>query len=216
VQALLNFCSVDLGSLYLDVTKDRLYTMPEDSRGRRSAQSAMFRIAEAFVRWIAPILSFTADEIWRHLPGKRKDNVLFETWYEGLAPLPADAPLSAHDFERLLALRDHVAKVLEPMRASGEIGAALEAEIELHAGTADQIRVSPLVDELRFLFISGDVSVVPYQGEESRVVARPTTKPKCVRCWHHRADVGSHPEHPQLCGRCVSNIEGPGEDRKWF
>src|SRR5690606_31241869 len=115
VQALLNFCSVDLGSLYLDVTKDRLYTMGEDSRGRRSAQSAMFRIAEAFVRWIAPILSFTADEVWRHLPGQRKDNVLFETWYEGLAPLPADAPLSAADFERLLALRDQVAKVLEPM-----------------------------------------------------------------------------------------------------
>jgi isoleucyl-tRNA synthetase len=216
VQALLNFCSVDLGSLYLDVTKDRLYTMREDSRGRRSAQSAMFRIAEAFVRWIAPVLSFTADEMWGHLPGTRKDNVLFETWYEGLAPLPADAPLSAHDFERLLALRDSVAKVLEPMRASGEIGAALEAEIELHAGTADQIRVAPLVDELRFLLISGDVRVVPFDGEESRVVARRTAKPKCVRCWHHRADVGSHAAHPQLCGRCVSNVEGPGEDRKWF
>jgi len=216
VQALLNFCSVDLGSLYLDVTKDRLYTMREDSRGRRSAQSAMYRIAEAFVRWIAPILSFTADELWGYLPGARKANVLFETWYEGLAPLPADAPLSAHDFDRLLALREQVAKVLEPMRASGEIGAALEAEIELHAGTADQIRVAPLVDELRFLLISGDVTVVPFAGEESRINAAPTKKAKCVRCWHHRADVGSHAAHPQLCGRCVSNVEGPGEDRRWF
>ena len=220
VQALLNFCSVDLGSLYLDVTKDRLYTMREDSRGRRSAQSAMYRITEAFVRWIAPVLSFTADEMWGYLPtpvgGPREDNVLMATWYEGLAPLPAESALSAHDFERLLALREQVARVLEPMRASGEIGAALEAEIELHAGTADQIRLAPLVDELRFFLISGDVTVLPFDGSESRIVATRTRKPKCVRCWHHRADVGSDAAHPQLCGRCVSNVEGPGEDRRWF
>ncbi len=218
VQALLNFCSVDLGSLYLDVTKDRLYTMPEDSRGRRSAQSAMYRIAEGFVRWIAPVLSFTADELWSHLPGERADNVLFATWYEGLAPLPADALLSEANFERLLALREQVAKVLEPMRASGEIGAALEAEIELRAGVADQIRAEPFVDELRFFFISGDVSVVDAdeQADGLRVVARRTDKAKCVRCWQHRADVGAHPAHPGLCGRCVDNIEGDGEDRRWF
>src|SRR3546814_544920 len=135
VQALLNFCSVDLGSLYLDVTKDRLYTMGEDSRGRRSAQSAMYRIAEAFVRWIAPVLSFTADEMWGYLPtpvdGVRKDNVLFATWYDGLAPLAVDATPSAKEFDALLALREQVAKVLEPLRAGGEIGAALEAEIAL-------------------------------------------------------------------------------------
>jgi isoleucyl-tRNA synthetase len=220
VQALLNFCSVDLGSLYLDVTKDRLYTMREDSRGRRSAQSAMYRISEAFARWIAPVLSFTADEMWGYLPapvdGAREPNVLMATWYGGLAPLPAESPLSAHDFERLLALREQVARVLEPMRASGAIGAALEAEIELHAGTADQIRLAPLVDELRFFLISGDVTVLPFDGSESRIVATPTRKPKCVRCWHHRADVGQHAEHPQLCGRCVSNVEGPGEERRWF
>ncbi|MDH5833974.1 isoleucine--tRNA ligase [Luteimonas kalidii] len=216
VQLLLNFCSVDLGSLYLDVTKDRLYTMGEDSRGRRSAQSAMFRISEAFVRWIAPVLSFTADELWGYLPGEREGNVLFATWYGGLAPLPADAPLGANDFERLLVLREQVAKVLEPMRASGEIGAALDAEIELHAGTADHIRVAPLVDELRFLLISGDVTVLPWDGEGSRIVATPTAKAKCVRCWQRRGDVGAHADHPQLCGRCVSNIEGPGEDRRWF
>src|SRR5690606_37125929 len=137
---------------YLDVTKDRLYTMREDSRERRGAQTAMYHVAEAFVRWIAPVISFTADEMWGYLPppavGAREDNVLMATWYEGLAPLPADAPLSPNDFERLLALGEHVAKVLEPMRASGEIGAALEAEIELHAGTADQIRLAPLVDAL--------------------------------------------------------------------
>ena len=217
VQALMNFCSVDLGSLYLDVTKDRLYTMREDSRGRRSAQSAMFRIAEAFARWIAPILGFTADEMWGHLPGERAGNVLFATWYEGLAALPDDAALSAGDIDGLLALREQVAKVLEPMRAAGEIGAALEAEIELCCGIADLNRLEPLADELRFLFISGDVRVV--QGEGARgigVLASKTGKAKCVRCWHHRADVGTDPAHPQLCGRCVSNIEGPGETRTYF
>ncbi|WP_407354636.1 isoleucine--tRNA ligase [Luteimonas sp. R10] len=223
VQALSNFCSVELGSLYLDVTKDRLYTMPEDSRGRRSAQSAMYRIAEAFVRWIAPILSFTADEMWRHLPaataqGPRADNVLFATWYDGLAPLPADAPLSAADFDRLLELRERVSKVLEPMRASGEIGAALDAEITVHCSAAERARLAPLADELRFLFISGDVAIVDDDAAAAAagVVATPTAKAKCVRCWQRRADVGVDAEHPELCGRCVSNVEGPGEDRQWF
>ena len=216
VQALLNFCSVDLGSLYLDVTKDRLYTMQEDSRGRRSAQSAMFRILEAFTRWIAPILSFTADEIWGFLPGERVDNVLFATWYDGLAPLPADAPLSAEDFDKLLALREQMAKVLEPMRANGVIGAALDAEVTVSASPELASKWQPLAEELRFLFISGDVSVTPVNADEVFVLAQPTAKLKCVRCWHHRADVGTSAAHPELCGRCVSNIEGPGEDRKWF
>lgn len=216
VQALLNFCSVDLGSLYLDVTKDRLYTMAADSRGRRSAQSAMYRVAEAFVRWIAPVLSFTADELWGYLPGERKGNVLFATWYDGLAPLPADAVLSPADFEQLLALREQVAKVLEPMRANGVIGAALDAEITVAADAATAGRWQPLAEELRFLFISGDVTVTPASTDDIFVSAQPTSKPKCVRCWHHRDDVGADPRHPQLCGRCVSNVEGPGEDRRWF
>src|SRR3546814_3513542 len=119
----------------------------------------MYRIAEAFVRWIAPVLSFTADEMWGYLPtpvdGVRKDNVLFATWYDGLAPLAVDATPSAKEFDALLALREQVAKVLEPMRAGGEIGAALEAEIALKCGVSDQNWLAPLVDELRFLLISG-------------------------------------------------------------
>ena len=216
VQALLNFCSVDLGSLYLDVTKDRLYTMRENSRGRRSAQSAMYRIAEAFVRWIAPVLSFTADEMWGYLPGERTGNVLFATWYDGLAPLPADAALNAADFDQLLALREQVAKVLEPMRANGLIGAALEAEIAVSVNAATAAKWQPLADELRFFFISGDVTVSEVSADEVFVLATPTTKAKCVRCWHHRTDVGAHAEHPELCGRCVSNIDGAGETREWF
>ncbi|MDX5514824.1 isoleucine--tRNA ligase [Stenotrophomonas sp. RG-453] len=216
VQLLLNFCSVDLGSVYLDVTKDRLYTMPVDSRGRRSAQTAMYHIAEAFTRWIAPILSFTADELWGYLPGERKENVLFATWYEGLAPLPADAPLNAADFDQLLALREQVAKVLEPMRANGAIGAALEAEITVAADAETAARWQPLAEELRFLLISGDVQVRPATTDEVFVSAQPTGKQKCVRCWHYRADVCSVAAHPELCGRCVTNIDGAGEDRRWF
>lgn len=216
VQLLLNFCSVDLGSLYLDVTKDRLYTMPIDSRGRRSAQSAMYHIAEAFTRWIAPILSFTADELWGYLPGARKDNVLMATWYDGLAPLPADAPLNAADFDKLLALREQVAKVLEPMRANGAIGAALEAEITVAADAETAARWQPLAEELRFLLISGDVQVRPATTDEVFVSAQPTEKQKCVRCWHYRADVGAVDAHAELCGRCVSNLDGAGEDRRWF
>ena len=195
--------------------------MPEDSRGRRSAQSAMYRVAEAFVRWIAPILAYTADEMWRHMSpaatGEREENVLFATWYDGLAPLDDDVPLSSADFDRLLALREQVAKVLEPMRASGAIGAALEAEVTVACGPgADLARLAPLADELRFLLISGDVVVQPGEGPGLHVTAVPTTKPKCIRCWQYRADVGSVAAHPQICGRCVDNLDGDGEDRQWF
>ncbi|WP_115527326.1 MULTISPECIES: isoleucine--tRNA ligase [Xanthomonas] len=216
VQALLNFCSVDLGSLYLDVTKDRLYTMAEDARGRRSAQSAMYHVAEAFVRWVAPVLTFTAEELWAYLPGEHVGNVLFATWYDGLAPLPAAAALTSADVDKLLALREQVSKVLEPMRANGAIGAALEAEITVAADAQTAARWQPLAEELRFLFISGDVTVTAASTDEIFVSAQPTTKAKCVRCWHHQASVGSDARHPELCSRCVSNIEGPGEERRWF
>ena len=227
VQALVNFCSVDLGSLYLDVTKDRLYTMREDSRGRRSAQSAMYRIAEAFARWIAPILTFTADEMWAHLPGEHGGHVLFATWYDGLAPMAQGAALDGERFDQLLKMRERVSKMLEPMRAGGEIGAALEAEVHIYFDAPEFKFLEDVQDELRFFFISGDVflhsraeapaewyETYPVDGYGIHVVK--SDKKKCVRCWHHRADVGTHAEHPELCGRCVSNVEGPGETRLWF
>jgi isoleucyl-tRNA synthetase len=217
VQALSNFCSVDLGALYLDVTKDRLYTMAEDSHGRRSAQSAMYHISEAFTRWIAPILSFTADEMWRYLPGEHAGNVLFATWYGELVPIAGDAALSAADFGRLLELREAVTRTLEPMRANGDIGAALDAEIVLRCGVADQNWLSPMIEELRFLLISGDVSVQADDvATDISISATVTGKPKCIRCWQRRADVGADAAHPEICERCVSNIEGPGETRRWF
>ena len=149
--------------------------------------------------------------------GPRAENVLFATWYEGLSPLAGDAPLSAREFDDLLRLREQVSRVLEPMRASGEIGAALDAEITLACGVADQNWLSGLLDELRFFFISGDVALVADDDAgETSVTATPTKKSKCVRCWQRRDDVGTAAGHPQLCTRCVSNVEGPGEDRQWF
>ena len=222
-----NFCTNELGALYLDITKDRLYTMPTDSRGRRSAQSAMYRIAEALVRWLAPILSFTAEEIWQALPGERGDSVLFETWYDGLAATQA-SPEQRRWWADLLAIRETAARVLEGMRKAERIGAALEAKLAVHADAATQARYADVADELRFFFITSEFALAPVtpradeaarvelEGAEAWVSAEVSAAAKCVRCWHRRDDVGSHAEHPELCGRCIGNIEGPGEDRRWF
>ena len=226
-----NFCTNELGSLYLDVTKDRLYTMQVDSRGRRSAQSAMFRILEAFVRWIAPVLSFTADELWQSLPGAREGNVLFTTTADidallpvGGAYLHADGPLMA----QLLVLRDAVGKVLEPMRADGKLGASLAADVQVFADLGDSRLASEpgISDELRFLFITSTLDLQPLaskpadavkaESADAWIIAAPSTNPKCVRCWHYRSDVGSFPEDPELCGRCVENVNGSGEVRNYF
>jgi len=222
-----NFCTNELGGLYLDITKDRLYTMPTDSRGRRSAQSAMYRIAEALVRWLAPILSFTAEEIWQALPGQRSESVLFETWYDGLTATQ-NSPEQRQWWASLLAIRETTSRVLEGMRKADRIGAALEAEVTIHADAALQARYAESSDELRFFFITSGFDLAPLEprpsdavkveleGAEAWVSASVSDATKCVRCWHRREDVGSHPEHPELCGRCVGNVEGPGENRRWF
>ncbi|WEN16693.1 isoleucine--tRNA ligase [Rhodanobacter sp. AS-Z3] len=222
-----NFCTNELGALYLDITKDRLYTMPTDSRGRRSAQSAMYRIAEALVRWLAPVLSFTAEEIWQQLPGEHGESVLFETWYDGLSA-PQSSPEQRRYWTDLLALRDASSRVLENMRKSEQLGAALEAKLVVHADAALAARYAESADELRFFFITSDFSLAPLaartdqaakvelEGADAWVSASVSDATKCVRCWHRRDDVGSHAEHPELCSRCIGNIEGPGEDRRWF
>jgi isoleucyl-tRNA synthetase len=211
-----NFCTGDLGSLYLDVTKDRLYTMQPDSRGRRSAQTAMFLIAEAFVRWIAPVLSFTADEIWRTLPGARAGNVMFATWFEGLAPMPAARDHEAAALAQLLSIREAVTKVLEPMRAEGLIGASLAAEVTVHADMPWLPgSMAGMAEEARFLFITSRLDLRPGAGP-LRIEAQASEHAKCIRCWHYRADVGSHSDDPELCGRCVENVNGTGETRRYF
>ncbi|HWK75845.1 MAG TPA: class I tRNA ligase family protein, partial [Povalibacter sp.] len=229
-----NFCSVDLGGFYLDVLKDRLYTTPEKSAARRSAQTAMYWIAEALVRWLAPVLSFTAEEIWRFMPGKRSESVFFETWVQlpqGVAARPAI------DWDAILDLRGAVARELEKLRNSGAIGAPLDAEVDLYCAPALLETLSAFGEELRFVFIVSDMRVHPAQerpsdaaaaspvgdsatsqeGDDNAawIVVQPTAARKCVRCWHKRPDVGSHAKHPELCGRCVTNVDGPGEIRRF-
>jgi isoleucyl-tRNA synthetase len=218
-----NFCSVDLGGFYLDVIKDRLYTTPATGSARRSAQTAMFHIAQSMVRWLAPILSFTAEELWRYLPGEHRESVFHETWHA----IPAVTP-DAIDWQALILLRSDVTRELEKLRDAGAIGAPLDARVDVYCGPGEFARFAALGAELRFLFITSHAHVhevaSPPAGAAAAantgsagvwIAARPATEPKCVRCWHHRADVGTHPAHPLLCGRCISNIEGPGEQRQY-
>jgi isoleucyl-tRNA synthetase len=219
-----HFCSVDLGSFYLDVLKDRQYTCQEDSLARRSGQTAMYHIAEALVRWLAPILSFTADEIWRYLPGQRSESVFLETWYEGLFPLDEGTAYDREFWDFVLKVREAVSKELEVVRIKGDIGSSLNAEVELYCDEAVLASLSRIAGELRFVLIVSDVRVLPKNGGagalptdvaglEVKVIASPHTK--CVRCWHHREDVSHNAEHPELCGRCVENVAGDGETRRY-
>jgi len=228
VQRIQNFCTNEMGALYLDITKDRLYTMQEGSHGRRSAQSAMYRILEALVRWLAPILSFTAEEIWQFIPGRRGESVLFETWYEDLDAVQGSAD-QRRFWSDLLAIRSGVAKLLEGMRNGGQIGAGLDAEVTLYVEDALRSRIEEVAKELRFFFITSELSLqkaefapaeahaVAIDAGQVSISAFASDHNKCIRCWHHRPDVGAHAEHPEICGRCVSNLPGhPGEDRQYF
>jgi isoleucyl-tRNA synthetase len=220
-----NFCSVDLGGFYLDVVKDRLYTTQAKSPARRSAQTVMFWMAEAMMRWLAPILSFTAEELWRFMPGKRDESVFFGTW----AQLPqGSAVRPAIDWDAMFELRSAVARELEKIRNAGAIGAPLDAEVDIYCASPLLKTLEQFGEELRFVFITSEARVhaadsrppeaVPAQegdGNTTWVLARPTAAQKCVRCWHKRPDVGTHAKHPELCGRCVTNIEGPGETRRF-
>ncbi|ROH89447.1 isoleucine--tRNA ligase [Stagnimonas aquatica] len=209
--ALHNYCVNDLGGLYLDLLKDRLYTLPEKSLARRSAQTALWHIAEGLVRWIAPILSFTADEIWRLLPGDRSQSVFAQGWWSFPAVSVAEL-----DWSGLLAARDAVRKELEGLRIAGTIGASLQAEVVVQTEGTSLEALRQVEPELRFWLQTSAVRVEPGSGGALKVLARPSTHGKCDRCWHYREDVGQHPGHETICGRCVSNIEGPGETRRWF
>ena len=205
------FCVVDLGGCYLDVLKDRLYTTPAKSAARRSAQTAMFHIIEAMVRWLAPILSFTAEEIWSYLPGSREKSVFHSVWHR-FPPLAS----SSIDWDALLALRADVARELERLREAGEIGAPLEAEVEVRCAGVTFQRLNALSSELRFFLITSSAKVIEAgEGDGYVIDVRATSAPKCVRCWHRRPEVGSHADHPELCDRCVTNVTTAGEERHY-
>jgi isoleucyl-tRNA synthetase len=217
-----NFCVVELGGFYLDILKDRLYTTGAESRPRRSAQTALYHLADAMVRWLAPILSFTAEEVWSFMPGERSESVFLNTWHS--FP-PGAERAGAIDWPAFIALKADVARQLERLRTAGQIGAPLEAEVTIYAPAEQAQHFAALGDELRFLLITSQAKVVatdtppadsvPSHAENVWIEVKPSTQPKCVRCWHLRPDVGSDPRHPELCARCVINIEGPGEERKY-
>jgi isoleucyl-tRNA synthetase len=221
-----NFCSVDLGGFYLDVLKDRLYTTPANSHARRSAQTAMFWIVEAMVRWLAPLLSFTAEEIWRFMPGARNESVFLNTW----VALPRGAAQRPQtDWDAVLRVRSGVMRELEKLRNANAIGAPLDAEVDVYCAPHVLQVLQPFGEELRFAFITSAARVhradsrppeatAAEEGNDdfAWIVARPSAAKKCVRCWHKREDVGSYPKHPELCGRCVANVDGPGEQRRYI
>jgi isoleucyl-tRNA synthetase len=220
-----HFCAVDMGAFYLDILKDRLYTTGYDSVARRSAQTAMYHVLEAMVRWIAPVLSFTAEEIHQHVPGARSNSIFLETWYEGLFQLD-DAETQRKRWQQIIAVREEVSKSIEAVRRDGKAGSSLAVEVDLWLDGELREALDWLGDELRFMLLTsearvGDAASAPPGAEKVQLeygslamLVTPTEHEKCVRCWHYRADVGSHAEHPEICGRCVENISGSGEIRR--
>jgi isoleucyl-tRNA synthetase len=219
-QEIHNFCVVELGGFYLDIIKDRLYTTGANSAPRRSAQTAVNHVAQAMVRWLAPILSFTAEEAWSHLPGIPNESVFLNTWHQ----FPAGAErVSSIDWDSLIALKADVARELERLRALGSLGSSLEADVTVFVPEALARRFDMMRDELRFLLITGQAQVatttslpataVKATQEDVWIEVKPSSHPKCVRCYQLRGDVDSNPNHPEICARCVLNVEGPGEER---
>ncbi|EKL3979169.1 isoleucine--tRNA ligase [Morganella morganii] len=225
VQRLMQFCSVEMGSFYLDIIKDRQYTAKSDGLARRSCQTALFHIAEALVRWMAPIMSFTADEIWNVMPGKRPQYVFTEEWYDGLFGLNAQDSMNDDYWATLLAVRGEVNKVLEQARADKLIGGSLEAAVTLYADDALAAQLNRLGNELRFVLLTSQADVKPLSAAPEsavnseldglRIGFGKAEGSKCPRCWHYATDIGQDSEHPELCGRCVTNVAGNGEERKF-
>ncbi|HGM6860134.1 isoleucine--tRNA ligase [Serratia rubidaea] len=226
VQRLMQFCSVEMGSFYLDIIKDRQYTAKSDSNARRSCQTALFHIAEALVRWMAPIMSFTADEIWGFLPGDRAQFVFTEEWYDGLFRLAEGESMNDEFWAELLKVRGEVNKVLEQARADKRLGGSLEASVTLYADDALAAHLNNLQDELRFVLLTSGARVAPLadapadaqQSEQLKglkIAFDSAEGEKCPRCWHYTTDIGKVAEHADLCGRCVSNVAGDGEKRKF-
>jgi isoleucyl-tRNA synthetase len=222
-QKLHNFCVRDMGGFYLDIIKDRIYTCPENSLARRSAQTALFHISEAFVRWIAPILSFTAHEVWTFMPGARTDSVFTAEWYP-LDRMAEQENFSEEDWTSILLVKEAVNKVIEEQRNQSIIKGSLSAEIKLYADTALLETLSKLGDELRFVTITSKADLFPLEdGAGANVTNMPglrvslTQSPfkKCVRCWHFIDNVGTNFVHPNICNRCIDNISGKGEIRRY-
>jgi isoleucyl-tRNA synthetase len=220
----MKFCSIDMGSFYLDIIKDRQYTAKKDSVARRSCQSALYLICEAMVRWMAPVMSFTADEIWQQMPGKRSRFVFTQEWFDGLFPMKEDEPMNAGYWSEIQKVRDEVYKKLENARNSKIIGGSLQAEVELYC-TDDSLfeKLGKLQNELRFVLITSKAAVsrvdsLPEDAEATDLAGlgvkiSASQHQKCERCWHYVDTVGHVREG--ICDRCVENIDGDGEIRRF-
>ncbi|HRD88886.1 MAG TPA: isoleucine--tRNA ligase [Accumulibacter sp.] len=209
VQALQTFCSEDLGGFYLDILKDRLYTTAAASPARRSAQGALWHILQCLLKLMAPVLCFTAEEIWQLQSGNSQDSVMLHTWQP--MPAPAGEAELVEKWRRLRGYRAEVMRALEELRIAGRIGSSLQAEVRIHCSGEKYDTLAALGDDLRFVLLCSQTTLVRDSREELRCA--PLAYAKCERCWHVRADVGSHPEHPGLCGRCLDNLFGAGEER---
>ncbi len=222
-QRLHHFCVVDLGAFYLDVLKDRLYTSPASSRERRSAQTVLWHMLEVLVRHMAPILSFTAEEVWRYMPGERAASVFLNTWHD--MEVSSEASVDLAFWSLLLDLRQAVGPELERLRVSGAVGSSLDAEIDLYAGPELHAQLAELTDELRYIFITSDARVheadprpeaaVATARADLGIVVKPSPHAKCARCWHHRPEVGRFADHPALCARCHDTLAGSPRARRY-
>ncbi|MDY0013727.1 MAG: isoleucine--tRNA ligase [Rhodocyclaceae bacterium] len=211
VQALQNFAAEDLGAVYLDILKDRLYTTAAGSLARRSAQTALWHILQALTRLMAPILAFTAEEIWTLLGQDPEDSVILHGFHVVPEQTGEEAILAR--WEQIRALRADVLKKIEAVRAEGKLGSSLQAEVEIGAAGENFDLLASLGDDLRFVLICSKVNLLKVPEGQESIQVSPSTQAKCDRCWHYREDVGHDPEHPELCGRCTSNLFGNGEAR---
>ncbi len=225
VQRLMQFCSIEMGSFYLDIIKDRQYTAKHDSVARRSCQTALFHIVEALVRWMAPIMSFTADEVWGYLPGERAQYVFTEEWYDGLFGLAEEETLNDAFWADMLKVRAEVNKVIEQARNDKRIGGSLEAAVTLYADAALSEKLGRLQKELHFALLTSKARVERYEDAPAdaqaselsglKIALSKADGHKCPRCWHYESDIGVDAAHPEVCGRCATNVGGNGEERKF-
>src|SRR3990167_3583366 len=212
-QKIHHFCSIELGSFYLDIIKDRQYTCQTVSLARRSAQTALYCVCEALVRWFAPILSFTADEIWHYMPGKREESVFYTTWYENF-PTFSSHELDDTYWQEVMQVRDAVNQVIEKLRAEGKLGSNLEAEVSLYAEESLFKKLDKIGSELRFVLITSSAKIYSLAEDKEaiateipglKVKVSASSYQKCERCWHRLVEVGKYQEAPTLCLRCITN-----------
>ena len=220
-----NFCVIELGGFYLDVIKDRQYTCQQDSLARRSTQSAMYYLVETLSKVVAPILSFTADEIWQHIPGEHEESVFLSDFASGQQELPEHGQFPDSYWQQMMEVKSAVNKELEHKRAEKVVGSGLSANVTLYCDEALGEQLSRLGTELRFVLIVSAAEIRPLSeaGADAveteiaglKLTIQPSPFAKCERCWHHNETVGQHHAHPALCARCIENVDGSGEERRF-